>query len=122
MNGVDPPEGNTFSKIIDRTLPANILYEDDAFMAFADHRPISQCHVLVIPKVAPVRNVHFLQPKHLDMLESMLAIAKQIIREEARRVTFCVLVCGIYSALLSCPADPMPPADSQPTNSEHKLE
>eukprot|EP01084_Bolivina_argentea_P292698 503270_1 len=84
INGVDPPEDNTFSKILDRTLLADILYEDDAFMAFADHRPASQCHVLVIPKVGAVRSLHFLQPKHLDMLESMLAIAKQVIREEAR--------------------------------------
>ncbi len=95
INGVDPPEDNTFSKIIDRTLPADILYEDDAFMAFADHRPASQYHVLVIPKVGAVRSVHFLQPKHLDMLESMLVIAKQIIRAEARCVTFCVLICRI---------------------------
>ncbi len=92
---MDPPEDNTFSKILDRTLLADILYEDDAFMAFADHRPASQCHVLVIPKVGAVRSLHFLQPKHLDMLESMLAIAKQVIREEARFVTFCVLICGI---------------------------
>ncbi len=76
IGGVDPPEDNIFSKIIDRTLPANILYEDDAFMAFTDIRPASQYHVLVIPKVGAVRSMHFLQPKHLDMLESMLAIAK----------------------------------------------
>ncbi len=95
INGVDPPEDNTFSKIIDRALPADILYEDDAFMAFADHRPASQCHVLVIPKVGAIRSMHFLQPKHLDMLESMLAIAKQVIREEARCVTLCVLICGM---------------------------
>ncbi|MEM6365022.1 MAG: HIT domain-containing protein, partial [Planctomycetota bacterium] len=39
-----------FSKIIDREIPADIVYEDDVCIAFRDINPIAPTHVLVIPK------------------------------------------------------------------------
>jgi histidine triad (HIT) family protein len=39
-----------FSKIIDRSIPADILYEDDLCLAFRDIAPQAPIHVLVIPK------------------------------------------------------------------------
>jgi histidine triad (HIT) family protein len=39
-----------FKKIIDREVPARIIYEDDQCLAFHDVNPQSPTHVLVIPK------------------------------------------------------------------------
>lgn len=39
-----------FKKIIDRELPAEIVYEDDRCLAFKDINPAAPTHVLVIPK------------------------------------------------------------------------
>lgn len=39
-----------FCKIINKEISANIIYEDDATLAFLDIRPINPGHTLVIPK------------------------------------------------------------------------
>ncbi|MCO6043063.1 histidine triad nucleotide-binding protein [Aeoliella sp. ICT_H6.2] len=39
-----------FKKIIDKEIPANIMYEDDQCLAFHDVAPQAPTHVLVIPK------------------------------------------------------------------------
>ena len=41
-----------FQKIIDREIPADIVYEDDLALAFRDVNPQAPTHVLVIPKKA----------------------------------------------------------------------
>jgi histidine triad (HIT) family protein len=43
---------NLFQKIIDRQLPATILYEDDRCLAFRDVNPQAPTHVLIIPRKA----------------------------------------------------------------------
>ncbi len=42
--------GTIFSKIIDREVPADIVYEDELCLAFRDVNPQAPLHVLVIPK------------------------------------------------------------------------
>ncbi|MCB0279856.1 MAG: histidine triad nucleotide-binding protein [Calditrichaeota bacterium] len=39
-----------FKKIIDKEIPADIVYEDDRFLAFNDVNPQAPVHVLIIPK------------------------------------------------------------------------
>ena len=39
-----------FTKIIDREIPADIVYEDDLCLAFRDVSPQAPTHVLLIPK------------------------------------------------------------------------
>lgn len=41
-----------FSKIIDREISADIVYEDDHVLAFRDVNPQAPVHVLFIPKIA----------------------------------------------------------------------
>ena len=43
-------EKTIFKRIIDREIPAEILYEDDRCLAFRDVTPQAPVHVLVIPK------------------------------------------------------------------------
>lgn len=40
-----------FSQIINKKLPANIIYENDTCIAFMDIMPIKEGHVLVVPKL-----------------------------------------------------------------------
>jgi histidine triad (HIT) family protein len=39
-----------FCDIIQRTVPSQVIYEDDQFMAILDKYPISKGHTLVLPK------------------------------------------------------------------------
>ncbi len=41
---------NIFLKIIDKKIPAKIVYEDDRVLAFHDVSPKAPTHVLIIPK------------------------------------------------------------------------
>ncbi len=41
---------NIFQKIIDRKIPADIVYEDDECVAFRDVNPQAPVHLLIIPR------------------------------------------------------------------------
>ena len=43
-------EKTLFEKIIDREIPADIIYEDDNHIVFLDINPFEKGHVLVVPK------------------------------------------------------------------------
>jgi len=43
-------EKTIFKRIIDREIPADIVYEDDVCLAFRDINPQAPQHVIVIPK------------------------------------------------------------------------
>jgi histidine triad (HIT) family protein len=42
--------GTIFTKIINREIPADIVYEDDLCLAFRDIKPRAPVHILIIPK------------------------------------------------------------------------
>jgi histidine triad (HIT) family protein len=50
------PEKNVFEKIIDREIPAKVVYEDDDCLAFEDIHPQAPTHLVVIPK-KPIASV-----------------------------------------------------------------
>lgn len=43
-------EKTVFQKIIDREIPASIVYEDDKFLAFLDINPVTKGHTLLLTK------------------------------------------------------------------------
>jgi histidine triad (HIT) family protein len=53
---------NFFKKIIDRQIPAGIVYEDDQCLAFKDINPQAPVHVLIIPRKVI--------PTHADITEA----------------------------------------------------
>ena len=39
-----------FCKIINKEIPANVVYEDNEIIAFKDINPVAPIHILVVPK------------------------------------------------------------------------
>jgi histidine triad (HIT) family protein len=70
-----------FQKIIDRQIPAHIVYEDDRALAFRDISPQAPVHVLVIPKR---RIVRLSESTDADtaLLGHLLAVARLVAEKE----------------------------------------
>lgn len=74
-------ETTLFTKIRDREIPADIVYEDDDILAFRDINPQAPVHILVIPK-QPIATVNDLEPAHAELAGRLFLVAKEIAREE----------------------------------------
>ncbi|MFZ5831254.1 MAG: histidine triad nucleotide-binding protein [Planctomycetota bacterium] len=87
-------EKNVFQRIIDREIPAKIVYEDDDCLAFHDINPQAPVHVLVIPK-KPIVSVDDIQPDDDALVGRVLRavgkVAAQLGLEDGYRV---VTNCG----------------------------
>ncbi len=66
-----------FEKIIDREIPATIVYEDDLVLAFRDIKPQAPTHVLVIPK-KPIPRIAEAKPEDHKVLGHLLLKAGEI--------------------------------------------
>ena len=71
-------EKTIFKKIIDKEIPAEIVYEDDLCLAFPDISPQAPVHLLIIPKeeivsLAEVEESHQQLLGHLMLVVSKLA-------------------------------------------------
>jgi histidine triad (HIT) family protein len=70
-----------FCKIINREIPAAIVYEDDRVLAFTDINPQAPTHVLVIPKkhIATLNDVQDADALLVGVLvQRATAIAKEL--------------------------------------------
>jgi len=70
-----------FLKIIDREIPADIVFENDEVLAFRDINPQAPVHVLIIPKTH-IRTINDLAPEHEELVGKLFIAAKEIAREE----------------------------------------
>ena len=70
-----------FLKIIDRQIPADIVYETDELLAFRDIAPKAPTHILIIPKIH-VRTVNDLTPDHAELIGKMYLAAAELARQE----------------------------------------
>ena len=69
-----------FDKIIQREIPADIVYEDDQALAFKDINPQAPVHILVIPK-KPIPCVSEAEQDDQALLGHLLMTAKQVAAE-----------------------------------------
>ena len=69
-----------FQKIIDREIPATIVYEDDQAVAFKDINPGAPFHVLVIPK-KPLVNVGAMAPEDEQLVGHCLLVCQKVAGE-----------------------------------------
>jgi histidine triad (HIT) family protein len=66
-----------FEKIIDREVPATVVYEDDLVLAFRDIKPQAPTHVLVIPK-KPIPRIAEANPEDHKVLGHLLLKAAEV--------------------------------------------
>lgn len=68
---------NIFQRIIDKEIPAKLVYEDELCLAFHDVKPQAPVHVLVIPK-KPLINVAQLSSEHQSLAGHLLLVVKKV--------------------------------------------
>lgn len=66
-----------FTKIINREIPADIVYEDEQCLAFRDVSPQAPVHVLLIPKL-PVQSLDHLTESHARLCSHLLQMVPRI--------------------------------------------
>jgi histidine triad (HIT) family protein len=84
-----------FLKIINREIPADIIYETDDVLAFRDINPQAPLHALIIPK-SHIRTINDLEHEHQELVGKLFLAAAEIasregVAEDGYRV---VMNCG----------------------------
>ncbi|HQU47384.1 MAG: histidine triad nucleotide-binding protein [Planctomycetia bacterium 21-64-5] len=83
-----------FQRIIDREVPADIVYEDDACLAFRDITPQAPTHVLLIPK-KPIASFDELTDADGPLLGHMLLVIRKLAGDLALEGGYRVVAnCG----------------------------
>lgn len=75
-----------FCQIINREIPASIVYEDDHVVAFNDINPQAPTHVLIVPR------------RHIQTLNDLLPGDDQLVGELVRRAATIAAERGISAA------------------------
>lgn len=70
-----------FSKIINREIPAKIVFENENVLAFNDINPQAPVHVLIIPKKEIPRVTDLKESEHAMLLGQMIDAANQIAKD-----------------------------------------
>ena len=82
-----------FSKIINKEIPADIVYETDNILAFKDINPQAPVHILIIPKIEIPKVTDIKGKEHSQLLGEMVDAANKIakdhrINDEGFRLVF----------------------------------
>ena len=80
-----------FTKIINRELPADIVYEDEQCLAFKDINPQAPLHILVIPK-KHIEKISDAQDEDQELLGHLLLKAAQVARDQGHGDAFRLVV------------------------------
>lgn len=70
-----------FQKIIDREIPADIVYEDDCSLAFRDINPQAPTHILVIPK-KPIPKISEMEDHDQELIGRLMFSATRVAQQE----------------------------------------
>ncbi len=82
-----------FSKIINREIPADIVFESENVLAFKDINPQAPVHILIIPKIEIPKVTDIKGKEHGALLGEMIDAANKIakdmeVAEEGFRLVF----------------------------------
>lgn len=80
-----------FTKIINRDIPADILYEDDQCICIKDINPQTPVHVLIIPREEIPRLVDA-KPEHQALLGHLLLVAGKVAEQLGVGEAFRLLI------------------------------
>jgi len=70
-----------FLKIINREIPADIVYETEEILAFRDINPQAPVHILVIPK-EHIRTMNDMDSGHVEMAGKLFLVAAELASKE----------------------------------------
>lgn len=70
-----------FCQIVAGKIPGDIVYQDEAVMAFRDINPVAPVHLLIIPK-KHIPSVADLSKDDLPLVGRMVDVANQLAREK----------------------------------------
>lgn len=70
-----------FQKIIDREIPADIVFEDEHSLAFRDVNPQAPVHVLVIPR-KPIARIADMGDEDKELVGHLFRVAGQVAAQE----------------------------------------
>lgn len=73
-------ESCIFCQIINKTIPATIIYEDEQVIAFDDIHPKAPVHKLIVPK-EHIATINDLQPAHNGLMGHLFQVAKKLAKE-----------------------------------------
>ena len=74
-------EKSVFELIVERAIPADIVFENERVIAFRDIAPQAPVHLLVVPKSSEFRNVTELAAGDPALLAEIVATAQQLADE-----------------------------------------
>ena len=66
-----------FCKIINKEIPAEFIFEDEAVAAFKDIKPSAPVHYLIVPK-EHIQSINYLQANHEAIISKMIFTAKML--------------------------------------------
>jgi histidine triad (HIT) family protein len=69
-----------FTKIINREIPADIVYEDDLSLAFKDINPQAPFHVLIIPKT-PIATINDVTEENSALVGHLYVVAAKLAKQ-----------------------------------------
>jgi len=70
-----------FTKIINKEIPANIVFESDSVLAFKDINPQAPVHILIIPKIEIPKVTDINGNEHSQLLGEMIDAANKIAKD-----------------------------------------
>jgi histidine triad (HIT) family protein len=73
-------EKTIFKRIIDKEIPAQIVYEDDLCMAFKDVNPQAPVHILLIPK-KEIASTEQLTEEDTPLLGHLYGVLRKLVQE-----------------------------------------
>lgn len=73
-------KGSVFTKIINRELPADIVYEDEEIIAFVPLRRQAPVHFLVVPK-KEINTINDMEAEDTLLLGKLFWVAKKLAKE-----------------------------------------
>jgi histidine triad (HIT) family protein len=68
-----------FTKIINKEIPADIIYEDELALVFKDIQPQAPTHLLIIPK-KPIPKLSDATPEDQELLGHLMLVAGEVSR------------------------------------------
>lgn len=74
-------EGSVFTKIINREIPATILYEDDTVIAFLPLKLQAKVHILIVPK-KKIHTVNDITEEDMIIIGKLFLVAKQLAKKQ----------------------------------------